>query len=280
MSRRPSHALFAALACLGGLVATWALAFGSGRVRWFDAAALQGFVGLDRPTTRGAAEVVAALGDPLPFLLLGAAMVAVAAARGRPRIALAVPLVLAGSAVTSQVLKPLLADPRFCDCLADNRVAAASWPSGHATASMALALCAVLVAPPRWRPTAAVAGAITAIAVSFSLLSLGWHFPSDVLGGYLVAALWMAGALGALWAADARWPARTGREAAVRWGAALAPAAATGFVAALGFVAIVLARPEGVVRYAQAHTSFVFVAAALAAAAVATAGAFAAALRR
>jgi hypothetical protein len=48
----------------------------------------------------------------------------------------------------------------------------------------------------------------------------------------------------------------------------------------LGLVAIALARPDGAVRYAEAHTTFVVVAAAIAAAAAATAGAFAAALRR
>jgi membrane-associated phospholipid phosphatase len=280
MVRRPATALAAAFACLGGLVVTWGLTFGSGRVRWLDAAALQGFVGLDRPATRGPAEVVAALGDPLPYVLLGAALVALALARGRPRVALAVPVVLGGSALTTQILKPLLADARVCHCVADGRVAVASWPSGHAAAAMALALCAVLVAPPRWRPTMAVFGAGVAVAVSYALLTLGWHYPSDVLGGYLVSALWMTGAVAALWAAGERWPARTGREAAVRWGAALAPAAVGALAPLLGLTAIALARPDGAVRYAAAHTTFVFVAAVIAAVAAATAGAFAAALRR
>jgi len=39
-------------------------------------------------------------------------------------------------------------------------------------------------------------------------LILAWHMPSDVLGGYLVAALWTALAVAALRAADRRWPAR------------------------------------------------------------------------
>ena len=253
MVRRPATALAAALACLGGLVVTGILTFGSGRARWLDGAALQGFVGLDRPATRGPAEVVAALGDPLPYLLLGAALVAVALARGRPRIALAVPVVLAGSALTTQILKPLLADPRACDCVADARIAAASWPSGHATAAMALALCAVLVAPPRWRPTMAVFGAGVAVSVSYALLTLGWHYPSDVLGGYLVAAFWMAGAIAALRAVGERWPARSGREAAVRWGAALAPAGIGAIVPLAGLAAVALARPDGAVHYAAAH---------------------------
>jgi membrane-associated phospholipid phosphatase len=272
--------LLAAAGCGLALAIAWALSFGSGAVRWLDAAALQGFVGLRRPLTEPFADSIAALGDPLPFALLGAALVALALARGRPRVALAVPVVLAGSAVTTQVLKPLLADPRVCQCFADARVDAASWPSGHATAAMALALCAVLVTPPRWRPTAAVLGAGLAVGVAYALLTLGWHYPSDVLGGYLVAALWTSLALAGLAAADARWPARTGREAAARWGAALAPAAAGSLVAWLALAAVVAARPDGAVRYAAAHTTFVAVAAAIALAGAALAGAFAAALRR
>jgi membrane-associated phospholipid phosphatase len=49
----------------------------------------------------------------------------------------------------------------------------------------------VAVAPPRLRPHAAAAGAALAVAVALSVLLLGWHFPSDVLGGVCVAAAWM-----------------------------------------------------------------------------------------
>ena len=77
-------------------------------------------------------------------------------------------------------------------------------------------------------------------------------------------------------AAGERWPARSGREAAVRWGAALAPAGVGALVPLLGLAAVALARPDGAARYAAAHTTFVFVAAVIAAAAAVTAGAFAA----
>ncbi len=280
MSRRVFHALIAAAGCAGALVAAWVITFEVPVVRWLDSAALQGFVGLDRPVTTVPAEMIASLGDPLPFALLGAGLIAAALAQGRPRVAVAVPIVLLGASLTTQILKPLLADPRVCDCWADGRVAAASWPSGHATASMSLALCAVLVTPARWRPTAAMAGALLAIAVSYALLSLGWHYPSDVLAGYLVAALWMTLAVAGLWAAGDRWPARTGREAVVRWGASLGPVAAGVVLLVVGLAAITAARPEAALHYAQAHTTFVFVAAMIAATGAAVAGGFAAALRR
>ena len=63
-------------------------------------------------------------------------------------------------------------------------------PSGHATATMTLVLCAIVVVPPAWRRVAAVLGVAVALAVSYTALILAWHFPSDVLGGLLVAGSW------------------------------------------------------------------------------------------
>jgi membrane-associated phospholipid phosphatase len=278
--RRAAPALIAAVGTAVALVAVRATAFGSGAGHRLDASGLVGFLGLERPATEPIAARLAHLADPLEFALFGAALVLVALARGRPRAAAAVPVILLTANATTQALKPLLAHPRVCDCLGDYRVAAASWPSGHATAAMSLALCAVLVAPPRLRPTAAVAGAAFAIAVSFGLLVLGWHYPSDVLAGYGVAALYTLLAVAALRAASARWPERTGRDAAARWVQLAAPlATAAGFAAVLA-ASVVLARPHAVADYAASHTTFVFVAGGLAAAAMAVAGTFAAALRR
>lgn len=278
--RRAAPALIAASGTAIALVGVWAVAFGSAAVRRLDVSGLVGFVGLERPASEPVAARLAHLADPLELGLFGAALVLVALARGRPRAALAVPAILFSANATTQVLKPLLAHPRVCDCLGDDRVAAASWPSGHATAAMSLALCAVVVAPPRLRPTAAVTGAAFAIAVSFGLLVLGWHYPSDVLAGYGVAALYTLLAVAALRAAAARWPERTGREAAARWVALAAPlVAAAGFAAALA-AAVVLVRPHDVAGYAASHTTFIFVASGLVAAATAVAGTFAVALRR
>jgi membrane-associated phospholipid phosphatase len=279
-SRRPFPVLLAAAGCAVAAVAVWAAAFDWGAARRLDASALRGFVGLGLPSVEAPANAMAHLADPIPFGLLGLALMAVALYRGRPRLALAVPAVLLAANVTTQVLKPLLADPRACSCAGDSTIAAAAWPSGHATGAMSLALCAVLVLPPRLRPTAAVFGALYALGVSYALLTLGWHFPSDVLGAYLVAAFFTLLAVAGLRAADARWPARTGREAATRLGAAVAPAAAGVLVAALPVAAVVLARPADVAAYASANRAFVVVAAGLAVAAAAVAGAFAAALRR
>jgi membrane-associated phospholipid phosphatase len=79
-------------------------------------------------------------------------------------------------------------------------------------------LCAVLVAPARSRALVATLGGIYALAVGCSLLILAWHMPSDVLGGYLVAALWMAIVVAALRISDRRWPSASRRSAPARVG--------------------------------------------------------------
>jgi len=105
---------------------------------------------------------------------------------------------------TAETLKPLVAHPHVE--LGALQVGAASWPSGHSSAALALAMSAVLVAPPRLRVPVAILGGAFALAVGCSLLILAWHMPSDVIGGYLVATFWTALAVAALRAADRRWP--------------------------------------------------------------------------
>jgi membrane-associated phospholipid phosphatase len=261
---RSRDALLAAGACLLALGLGWVVTFHVGLGRWLDSAALQGFTDLRRPAIDPAAQALADLGNAVPMALFALALVAWALARGRPRVAAAVPAILLGAEATTQVLKPLLADPRVCSCLGDDRVAAASFPSGHATGVMALALCAVLVAPARRRPVVAAGAAAVVVAVAYSLMTLAWHYPSDVLGGFLVAGTWTLGGVAALRAADARWPARTGREAAVRLGQALAPTALTGLLGAGAVAALVVLRPARAVDFAQTHTTFVVAAAAVA----------------
>jgi undecaprenyl-diphosphatase len=75
-----------------------------------------------------------------------------------------------------------------------------SFPSGHALASTTVVLAAVLLlAPPGRRRLVAVVGAVELAVVSVDRVWLGAHFPSDVLGAWLLAgalvgtAVWWAG---------------------------------------------------------------------------------------
>ena len=152
------------------------------------------------------AEAIALLGGPAGYGIAGLLLVALALRSGGPRTAAAVAVVLAGTGISTRLLKPLGETPRYGP---DGRqLFLESWPSGHATAAMTLALCAVLVAPAVVRGLAAVLGAAFAVAIAFAILVLAHHLPSDVVGGFLMAAGWVLLASAALEAAERRWPSR------------------------------------------------------------------------
>ncbi|HWX98044.1 MAG TPA: phosphatase PAP2 family protein [Solirubrobacteraceae bacterium] len=201
----PGGALGVAGLCLLGLAAVWVVAQLVPAVHLRDAATLRDFTQLSHPSIDSVANFLIRLLEPLLFTIWGFALVAVALARGRPRVAAAVALVMALAPLTAETLKPLLAHPHAQAGAV--HIGAASWPSGHATAALTVVLCAVLVSPARLRRLVGALGGIYALAVGCALLILAWHMPSDVLGGYLVATLWMAIAVAALRVADRRWPA-------------------------------------------------------------------------
>lgn len=238
-----------------------------------DALGLQGFEGLQRPTVAELSDGVAHLADPVPFALLSALLVFLALFRGRPLHAAAAGLLLIGANVTTQIAKPLLAHPR--GNFGAYEIAAEAFPSGHATASMSLAMAAVIVAPSRLRPLVGVVGATFALAVSFSIISLDWHFPSDIGGGFLVAAGWAFASLALLRTLERRRGSeREGRAPA--WGAG-----AFGLLLLLAVVAAVGARelPQ-LTGYAEGNTTFAVIAGATALLGAALVGAVLAAAGR
>jgi membrane-associated phospholipid phosphatase len=242
------------------LILTWLLAFQVAVFRNADQSIFNGFFQLhSRGRIWAIANVIAHLCDPKPFVVAATAIVAVALLRRRPRAAVAIGAIVIGANLTTQLLKPLLAEPRAANLLGGiSPLADASWPSGHATAAMTLALCSVIAAPARWRPTVAAVGALFAVAVSYSFLTLGWHYPSDVFGGYLVVACWTLAAVAGVFTLEARGPRRPARQPGERVSlrVALAPpaVAVVGALALAGVVA--LARPHQVLSYARGHEAF------------------------
>jgi undecaprenyl-diphosphatase len=69
-----------------------------------------------------------------------------------------------------------------------------SFPSGHAMASMALAVALiVLLWPTRWRYPMLLGGIFFTIMVGLSRIYLGVHYPSDVLAGWVASLAWVMG---------------------------------------------------------------------------------------
>ena len=98
-----------------------------------------------------------------------------------------IPLLFVATGLTTELLKRATDTARWWD--------APLWPSGHATAAVTMALCAILVSPPRLRPLVAIIGGVFAIAVAGSMVALSAHMASDVISGSLIAAAYVLTAL-------------------------------------------------------------------------------------
>ena len=275
---RPSILLaFAALAlAAAGLVGVVAYYTTAGK--WVDGNALGGFASLKySPGIHEAAATFARSADVLPFAVFTIALLGTALVARGPRRAGSVAILLAGANLSCAVLKPNLFPARNTENWTSvPHLPVPSFPSGHATASMSLALAAVLVAPRAYRPLVSALGVIYTVAVGLALPILIWHYPSDVAGGYLLAGAWSLIALAAERAAAQRWP-EPGTIRGAAWRALGPPSrAAVALVTALAaLAAITLAAPRAdqIAAYADAHTTVVVVAASLTACAAAVLGA-------
>jgi len=90
-------------------------------------------------------------------------------------------------AALAPILKPLFDRPSPFPRADDP-----SFPSGHALASMAIAGAVVsLLASTRWRWPAIAVATLFVAAVGVAVVADGGHWPSDVVGSWLLAAGWL-----------------------------------------------------------------------------------------
>jgi membrane-associated phospholipid phosphatase len=142
-------------------------------------------------------------------LAIAGALLALVARRRRDALLLL--LVTAGSWLSAQGLQLVVARPR--PPLADARVleTSFSFPSSHATLSAAFygAAAYFLIRALRRDVAKIIVGMLAGVLVLFVGVSrayLGVHFPSDVLAGWMLGALWLA----VMVIADRLWQARSG----------------------------------------------------------------------
>jgi membrane-associated phospholipid phosphatase len=117
---------------------------------------------------------IADLGSPVS-LVIGTVVAAVVAAtydRWRAAACVAGPLVTV--VLVEYVLKP---------AVGRHYEGVLSYPSGN-VADVAAVATALSVAAPRWiRPAVVAAGAVAVGLITFAVIGLRWHYPSDALGG-------------------------------------------------------------------------------------------------
>jgi membrane-associated phospholipid phosphatase len=267
-------AMTAGCAALFALVVVGAYAWGPGER--LDESGFDGFVGLHGHVPRELVWRLTHFGDAPTVALITLVLATVCLLRGRPRSAVAVIGLTAATSISSQLLKLLLAHPRYPSSITYT-LGPEALPSGHATAAMSLAMAGVLAAPRRARWAAAVIGSALALGVGASVIVVAWHFPSDVIAGYLLATGWALTFAALLYEADRRFPAR-GRWAGsafarasdrIATGGLELAAAGLAIVAVLVGAGLVLAEPTRLADFARDNTGFVVAAGAIAAAALA-----------
>jgi membrane-associated phospholipid phosphatase len=158
-----------------------------------DLRVMEGLMHRQTPERASLASDLVTLFNRGPYTVLVLALLAGALLAGRVRAGLVVGVGILAANLTTQFLKVALAVQRPYP--ADHYMPAASWPSGHTTAIVSLLLGLVIVLPPRLRPPVAALGGGIALLALGSIVLLGFHYPSDVLGGVLVASAWGAVAL-------------------------------------------------------------------------------------
>ncbi|MFI0217054.1 phosphatase PAP2 family protein [Streptomyces lydicus] len=152
--------------------------------------------------------------DPWAMRALLAVAVGLLVRRGAPLLAVWVgATALAGTAL-QQLVKALVgrARPVWPDPVDSAHYAA--FPSGHAMSALVagvllLWLLRLYGARPGWRWTARVLVVLSVVGVGCTRVFLGVHWPSDVLGGWLLGGAVVAGSAGAYAVCARRWAPRT-----------------------------------------------------------------------
>lgn len=198
MPRNVRAPLAGCLACIGGLIAVTLLVYGSGGVQRLDRTVRDWFLAEPESKVESLAGGIHHLGDPLALLLLTAVACGIGLVRGKRREVVAALAVVVGANLTTQLLKVLVSHPRFRAILGAEGFSWDGFPSGHTTAMASVTIAFAVVVSAAWRPFVAGIGACLTIAVGCSMVVLHRHFPSDIVGGFLVAGSWGFAALAVL----------------------------------------------------------------------------------
>lgn len=191
-----SHRAKWAVASIALLCFIWlSIEVSQGRTAAFDEAARDAVHSLASPTLTTIMRVATDLGEQEVVLGISAVLAAGLWFGRRRRDALLVAVTIFGAEVWMNMLKRLFHRVRpepFFDVRTPRSY---SFPSGHALLSLTLygLLAALVSARLRgpWRWVVRIAAAALILAIGFSRVYLGVHYATDVIGGYLVAVVWL-----------------------------------------------------------------------------------------
>lgn len=150
----------------------------------------------DQPLVVTALTVLTWLGGAQAGTLLVVTLAAYLLVRRLPRLAVYVAVTGIGAAVLNTGVKALVDRTRPEVDVPVATVAGLSFPSGHAMGSAitygVLLLVFLPLLPPRRRRWAVTAVVGLVVVIGVTRVALGVHYPSDVVGGWLLGVLWLA----------------------------------------------------------------------------------------
>lgn len=181
------------LACVGGFMLVLVLAYWVGSLERLDRSVLDAVSAPAGTLANEVADVGFRVVNFKPtWVAVGAVATLVGLVQGRIRDAVVAALLVAGTGGLVLALKTLLAHPRYqpVPVGSDAYPWSNAFPSGHSAGSLAMSLAFLTVVPPSWRRLTAVVGLVFTLYISIGVLVLNYHYPSDVLAGWLLALGW------------------------------------------------------------------------------------------
>jgi undecaprenyl-diphosphatase len=142
------------------------------------------------PALTAMMRAISMIGEPAVLIALGVLVIVFFVRAGRRRAAVLFLIAVAGAELLDQLLKLVFHRARPATFFGLAEPMGYSFPSGHALVSFAFFGALVVFAAPqrRWYY---IAAALPIAAIGFSRVYLGMHYPTDVLGGWAVAAVWL-----------------------------------------------------------------------------------------
>jgi undecaprenyl-diphosphatase len=191
-----------------------AYAVKAGTLAWFDLTVRNTIHSWASPVLTRAMRGITQLGSPTFLILLGFLAAWRLAVRKRMRAAIILAVSAIGAEAFDELLKAIFRRPRP-EAFFGHSPGSYSFPSGHSVSSCCFygvlaAIVAVNARSKRETVGVWITAAVITLAVGTSRVYLGVHYPTDVLGGYAAAVVWVA----LVWIGYRLWIRRAGGRAA------------------------------------------------------------------